>query len=53
MTLSGDYVQAAASFRPPDAPSAEPGDWLETDMEFGEWFPKVLAGEIETDWMPE
>lgn len=29
------------------------GDWLETDLEFGEWFPRMLAGEIETDWMPE
>ena len=29
------------------------GDWLETDLEFGEWFTGVLAGEIETDWMPE
>jgi hypothetical protein len=28
-------------------------DWHDTDLEFGEWFPAVLAGEIETDWMPE
>ncbi|MEU1481184.1 hypothetical protein ACFYZ8_44025 [Streptomyces sp. NPDC001668] len=28
-------------------------DWLDTDLEFGEWFPRMLAGEIETDWMPE
>lgn len=28
-------------------------DWHETDLEFGEWFPAVLAGEMETDWMPE
>jgi hypothetical protein len=28
-------------------------DWYDTDMEFGEWFPRMLAGEIETDWMPE
>ncbi|MGW0854713.1 hypothetical protein [Streptomyces sp. NPDC002690] len=36
-------------------PSLGPGwaDWYDTDMEFGEWFPRMLAGEIETDWMPE
>ncbi|WP_181802246.1 hypothetical protein [Streptomyces shenzhenensis] len=28
-------------------------DWYDTDLEFGEWFPRMLAGEIETDWMPE
>lgn len=28
-------------------------DWLDTDLEFGEWFTGVLAGEIATDWMPE
>ncbi|WP_123979119.1 MULTISPECIES: hypothetical protein [Streptomyces] len=28
-------------------------DWHDTDLEFGEWFPRMLAGEIETDWMPE
>ncbi|MFE2065273.1 hypothetical protein ACFXDH_23260 [Streptomyces sp. NPDC059467] len=28
-------------------------DWHDTDMEFGEWLPRMLAGEIETDWMPE
>ncbi|MFD1662441.1 hypothetical protein ACFSL4_30770 [Streptomyces caeni] len=28
-------------------------DWLDTDLEFGEWLPRMLAGEIETDWMPE
>jgi hypothetical protein len=28
-------------------------DWLDTDLEFGEWFTGVLAGLIETDWMPE
>ncbi|MFG2887106.1 hypothetical protein ACGFYV_33275 [Streptomyces sp. NPDC048297] len=28
-------------------------DWHETDVEFGEWLPWMLAGEIETDWMPE
>lgn len=29
------------------------GDWLDTDLEFGEWFTGVLAGEVATDWMPE
>jgi hypothetical protein len=28
-------------------------DWLDTDLPFDEWFPRMLAGEIETDWMPE
>ncbi|MCH0560969.1 hypothetical protein I3F55_30520 [Streptomyces sp. MUM 16J] len=28
-------------------------DWYDTDLEFGEWLPRMLAGEIETDWMPE
>ncbi|MGY4925645.1 hypothetical protein [Streptomyces sp. 900105755] len=28
-------------------------DWHDMDMEFGEWLPRVLAGEVETDWMPE
>ena len=28
-------------------------DWHDTDLEFGEWLPRMLTGEIETDWMPE
>ncbi|WP_159049183.1 hypothetical protein [Streptomyces canus] len=27
--------------------------WLGTAPEFGEWFARMLAGEIETDWMPD
>lgn len=28
-------------------------DWYDTNLEFGQWFRAVLAGELETDWMPE
>ncbi|WP_369387245.1 hypothetical protein AB5J72_06190 [Streptomyces sp. CG1] len=28
-------------------------DWYDSDLSFEEWFPAMLSGAIETDWMPE